>query len=192
MRDTCSRSSIRDFRQRYQGTIGSFIKDDGSKMFVWITEVTDRQVEFQDTGGNTYTAVHDNGVTFEFTQVPLGWFNSSKGPLFVCRKPARQYQRGISSGNTYIMLGGSWRGIGVNLETIADIYTYSEKYSPTMVAWALSKHFAYYGTRFYFYDTDIGAIDPKTNVIKLKTNLYVQEVSDCVKRTGLPFTVEVT
>jgi hypothetical protein len=190
MRDTCSRGSIRDFRQRYQGTIGSFIKDSGDKMFVWITEVTDRQVEFQDTNGNTYTAIHDNGVTFEFTQVPLGWFNSSKGPLFVCRRPARQYQRGISPGNTFI-IGVNGSTISVNLETIADIYTYSEKYSPTMMAWALSKHFAYNNNHFYFYNTVIGTIDQKTSVIKLKTNLYVQEVSDCVKRNGLPFTVEV-
>ena len=190
MRDSCSIAAARDFRQRYQGTIASYVKDSGDKMFVWITEVTERQVEFQDCAGNPYTAIHGNGVTFEFTQVPLGWFNSSKGPVFMCRKPARQYQRGIAHGNTKMFRGDTWAGMEISLTNIADVFTYAEKYSPLMTGWALSKHFAYVANRFYFYDTEIGRINAN-NVIKLSADTYAQEVSDCVKRNSLPFTVEV-
>jgi len=186
MKESCTTATSRDFRQRYQNTIGVYTDTKGIKSYVWIREVEENEVSFEDTKGGSYRAMNDTGVEFEFTQVPLGWFNSTKGPMFVSRMPARQYQRGISKGNTRIQ-NKDFTPIPVSLANVSDFLTFDKPYVGQK-DWVLNKHFAMINGIMFFFDRVIGEVEG--TIIRLTCTVVQQELLDTIGRSGLPFTVE--
>lgn len=189
MKDTCTQDSLRDFKQRYHNTIGSIIKEDGSRDWVFIDEVREDGVLFKDNKGNSFHAVNGLGTEFEFTQVPMGWFNTSKGPILFSRKPAKQYQRGIAKANTLVR-NSDLCSIDLTLARVAEAFTYNKKWEGKL-PWALNKFFCIGGKNIlYFYSEPIGMIE--NNVIKISAACQVaQELRDTIQRLALPFTVEL-
>lgn len=186
MKEACTQGTSRDFRQRYQSTVGLYTAPNGVKSYVWIKAVDEEGVSFEDIKGGDYRAVNDTGVEFEFTQVPLGWFNSSLGPLFVSRIPARQYQRGISKGNTRIQ-NSNFENKTVSLSLVSDFLTYDKPYTGQK-NWALSKHFAIINGHIFCFDRQIGEVEG--TIIKLTCAVVQQELIDTIGRKNLPFIVE--
>jgi len=195
MKDTCTSDNLKDFKQRYQNTVGILLKDNGAKEWVWIENVDDHSVNFKTKSGQQFQAINGNGVTFEFTQVPMGWFNTSKGPVYICRRPARQWQRGISAGNTSI-ISSKFRAMQVSLDTVAEAMTSNYEYTGKLPT-ALSRYFCIAEDKtLYFRDIPIGTFDPDTDnksgrlVIPAACEVW-QELKDLVRRNRLPFTVEL-
>lgn len=189
MLDTCTYENQRDFTARYKNTIGSLVKEDGTKEWVWIAGINEDNVVFTTVDGMKYTATIGKGTQFEFTQVPMGWYNSPEGPIFFSRKPARQWQRGISNSNTHIY-DQYFNKVDLTLTRVVNAYTPQKPYKD-QPCWALSKHFAFNRDNvLYFYDVPIG--EKKDTSFFVQSCNVVQELSDAIKRNNLPFNVEIT
>lgn len=186
MKDTCTPDNSRDFRARYINTVGALVKEGGEKQWVWIKEVNDTKVSFSDLLGKDYEAINGKGVEFEFTQVPMGWYNTSKGPMLFMRKPARQWQRGIASGNTRIY-NSDMNPLHISLENVADAMSFKgvRKDWP----WALSKFFCVNKDKeLLFLDDTIGTLKDETFTVG-NTCSVVQELQDTLRRLGMPHIV---
>ena len=186
MLEACTFQTSKDFRQRYQGTIGQYTSS-GKKMFVWIEEVNSEKVVFKDTNGNVFYAANDQGTTFEFTQVPFGWFNSERGPLLFSRKPARQWQRGISTNNTEI-LNWEMQRQAVTLDIVSDAMSSFKRPWKMGDNWALNKFFCIIGPSIYFMDNIIGSVDGDT--ITLINNDVAQELTDAIHRGNYTYKIK--
>lgn len=187
MRESFSPAAAQDFRQRYRNTAGKYIKENGDPLWVWIQDVGDG-VSFVDTHGNDFFATGQGKAEFEFTQVPQGWYNTSKrGPVMFSRQPARQYQRGISRANTTI-IGSTGAAVGVSLDIVADAMTFDGKFGGKW-PWALSRFFMINERRqVWFLNTIIGELD-NTTIYVDNTCPVVQELGDTLRRNNLPFTI---
>ena len=189
MLDTCTYENQRDFTARYKNTIGSLVKEDGTKEWVWIAGVNDESVMFTTLDGMKYTASIGKGTQFEFTQVPMAWYNSHEGPMFFSRRPARQWQRGISSANT-LVYNQFLNKIDLTLGRVVQAHLPSGVYKK-QPAWALSKHFSFNKDNvLFFYDVPIG--EKKDLLFSVKSCNVVQELQDTIKRNNLPFQVEIS
>jgi hypothetical protein len=179
-------SGARDFRQRYEGTVGWVIGASGKKTLVNVESVRDRQVTLKDALGFDYTVAPNGTTVFEFQQVEAGWYPYKDTAAYMYRVPARQYQRGVSAGNTRIVSftpNGLLNDINVNLETLAEIF--SGKSSP--LVW--NRNFCLSPTgELYVHRTKIGATD-KTGTIILSSDLFYQEALDVVRRNALSYKV---
>jgi hypothetical protein len=188
MLDTCTAFNCEDFRQRYQNTVGWYVKETGEKQIVIIDKVGNDQVSFVTEEGTSAAAMNGTGVTFEFTQVPLGWYNTHIGPVFVSRRPARQWQRGISSKNTDLM---DWteRRVPFDLKVIKALFEDDGEFKG--LSYAPSKFFCLSTESLYFLNQKIGYLD-KNVIFVAPTCSVVQELKDALARRNLPFTVEFT
>lgn len=188
MLDTFTYENARDFTQRYKNTVGALVKEDGSREWVWISGINDDAVVFSTLDGMKYAASIGKGTQFEFTQVPMGWYNGNEGPMFFTRRPARQYQRGISSANTNIF-NQNLNKIDLTLGRVVQAYLPPKPYK-NQTAWALSRHFAFNEDNvLFFYDVPIG--EKKDMCFSVESCNVVQELQDVIKRNSLPFTLEV-
>jgi hypothetical protein len=180
MKDTCTRENRRDFRQRYQGTMGWLIKESGEQELVYIDNVDDAYTSFIDNSGQRCVAKHNMGVEFSFTQLERGWFNSPRYPVFISRIPARQWQRGICAANTSMRFPykDSLAAIDVTIESVGEclMATSSETKKPVV----LSKFFCVYEGKVWFLDKQIG--QEKDGTITLDDDTYRQELSDTINR----------
>jgi len=208
MKDTFTTENANDFHRRYQGTFGWYIggKTDTTKKLVEITEVRDRRCTFRDVDGRQYHATIDSGVIFEFEPLQSGWWNGSDNSTYlVQRVPARQWQRGVSRGNTSILrlfsdtLGELQQLPEITIEALHTIYVegvssvdaWQDYWKGNRSGAALSRYFAVGPSkRMYFKDKLIGEC-PENGLIKLSAGLCLQEVQDTVKRLGLEIQVNV-
>lgn len=199
MKDSLTRHNSRDFRQRYEGTYGFYHTMSGLKLLVYVSSVTERQATFRDLQGKEYFTYADSGETFEFIPVNRGYYNGVKDTYFLARVPARQWQRGISSGNTMgsVFYKGALCASDLNfeflykalVETTTNTEAWAQYLNKQREAIALSRHFAITRNQFYFYHNPVGQIEG-TKII-LKTPSIQQEVNDVVRRNKFNFTVEV-
>lgn len=198
MRDSYTSENHRDFNARYAHTYGWLIQGD-KRSLVFMEEGDEERFTFTTGGLQRYTAYIDGGAVFEFIPIKMGWFNASDGRIiFLERHPARQWKRGICGDNTWAYSYASWGGIGaervtyellksifVDAPVITNLDIIAKTISKQPVA--LSQHFALANGNVFFYKTSVGAFN--NGQIKLTNTIMQQELSDCIRRSGLPWSI---
>ena len=199
MKDSLTSNNYQDFRQRYEGTFGFLIKpNDHKKLLVQLVSVNSEQVDFLDKNGHYYNVVCDSGVPFEFIPVDRRVVNLQRGrTVFACRKPARQWKRGVCADNTVFVNIETGKTLSVGFDLIESVYSqdetsyvdyYQQYKSGKRFSVALSDKFCVFDGNLFLYNTKVGSL--KDDVAKVST-LFRQELSDVCKRNNLPITVEV-
>lgn len=204
MKDSLTSQNHQDFRQRYQGTFGWLLQDD-KKTFVLINSVDHRAVTFVTSKGQELFANVDGGINFEFIPVNRGWFNTLKDVVYLYRHPARQFNRGISSGNTgakVFLSTGQLNDISTTMKVLSPVFEHEVSYSKaweefcnkSRVNVAISKHFAICGNnnRVFFDNQECGEYHPPGSKGGNQTNMLIQlsepsigqEVRDALRRIG--------
>lgn len=195
MKDTLTSQNFQDFRQRYRGTFGLYSPSEDRKILVRLTEVDSDQVIFEDARGGSYNVRANSGIPFDFFSVERQLYNNNGAVLYVHRKPARQWQRGISDANTTITNLVTGSNVSVNFLNIQSLFDASSKYRTAveqLVAGkvknaALSKRFAVVEGKLYMFDTPIGRYE---NGVATVEELYSQEFTDLVKRNNYEITIK--
>ena len=198
MRDTPTSLFHEDFRTRYRNAYGWLVKDDESKVLVYIKDVN-RQVVFTTVDLMEYYANYDQGVMFEFLPITRGWYQTRDGVVLLQRIPAKQYCRGISKGNTACSTVNSYgefcAGAGLTHQIIHDVFvakpvsvlaSFLAGLSPTFI---INPFFLIAKDYVYMYDRVIGTYNDKN--ITLDSSMYVQELSDSLQRINAPIGVKV-
>lgn len=186
MIDLFTSSGARDFRQRYEGTVGWVIGESGKKTLVSVESVRDRQVLLKDAFGFDYSVAPNGTTQFEFQQVDAGWYPYKDSAAYLYRVPARQYQRGISANNTVIL---TFDAKGRLFQTNVDLPTLSEIFSGNKSKFVWNKNFCLSPTNIlYVHKTEIGKLG-KDGTIMLNSDLFLQEALDVVRRNSLPYKV---
>lgn len=190
MIDKLTTENLRDFRQRYSGSYG-WLHNTKEKRLVFISEVGESEVKFQDEKGFTFQVAADSPVDFEFTQVFTGWFAGDKRPTLAMRVPARQYCRGISTQNTRFYHGTSdgIRNIAFSFNEIYNCLTKREAKIYNKEQMVLSKNFAVDSNTVFARNIMIGSYNGGT--IKLVAQAFHQELVDVIRRNGLDIKVEL-
>lgn len=197
MRDTFSSANMHDFNGRYADTYGFLLSKDDSRRLVLFNECSDDFAYFQtEDGGLKYHAKRDAGARFEFIQVDHRFFNAADGHTYLVeRRPARQWKRGISRQNTTLYQLSSTDGIRtekMSLKLLNDIFAdfsdaqYNPQINPSLAereTVALSRNFAIYQGKVYFYSIIVGDVEKDMLLINRKS-LVRQEVDDAVNRNG--------
>lgn len=201
MIESPGRDNISDFKQRYQGVIGWFVRDNGTKVPVIVSYVSSSKVTFKDAKDGEYFANLDAGVKFEFLPCQRAWINTDEGPLLLQRIPARQFKRGVCSDNTSIHqllssgpypTGGAWsstafKALAETVDYATAVDAFLQAKCPSV---ALSKHFAVGpDDSVWFYSIKIGTFNRKENKVSLSSSLVLQEFSDMVRRNNYTFKV---
>ena len=176
----------RDFRQRYLNVFGYF-PTGGSEVLVKVTEVDNTKTVFVDERGLSYTAYADKGVMFKFIPVTKRLFFHDSELCLVTRKPARQYQRGITYENTNMqtVFGG---GVEIDFDSIHS-YSKNKQHKGDSHNLLLNDMLAIYASSLFLYNHNIGYVSGKS--IALTNPLFKQEVSDAIRDKGLNYEVVV-
>jgi predicted CopG family antitoxin len=174
----------RDFQARYQGTYGWYQKASGQKLLVTLVEVDEHACKFVDADGGIFTALSDKGNNFQFIPVKRGIYRTHHGLVYCRRIPAKQYKRGIASGNTYIAaLGG--RQIKLDFKIIEEMFGEHdqqevEKFkSGERQNVVFNNAFAIAMDRVWLYDNIIGVQGVRR--LSLTHQLFKQEMEDIVR-----------
>ncbi len=198
MRDTYTSENHRDFNARYAGTYGWLVQG-GNRSLVHMIEGNDEFFTFNMGTSQTYKAYIDGGAVFEFIPIKMGWFNTNDGEVcFLERHPARQWKRGICESNTWVIAMRTYglHGSQLNYKKLASIYLnpinttkdyiLARRNANTPVA--LSQHFSVSAVgEVYFYKTPVGVCNK--DQIDLHVDAVKQELSDCIRRLELPWSV---
>lgn len=204
MIETPTRNNLADFKQRYSGVMGWYMdKDSQAKTLVRVHSVGTDRVTFRDSVGNTFYALVDGGIAFEFLPVEKAWRNTKDNTYYIHRVPARQWRRGICEENTTIhslpaMLGQDYEQIGW-YERIFAVYSTPQDYSKEVTRFladkrphvAISPHFAVNKDSLFFNNIKVGKYVAKNTEFQLSDSgvMIEQEVRDCITRNKYPFTV---
>lgn len=197
MKDTLTSANHRDFRQRYEGTFGFFSPDGRSPLLVQLDTVEPSRVNFKDKRGTSYHANVDSGIPFEFIQVQRRVVNfADDDVIYISRKPARMWRRGLCADNTSITNLKTMRRAALNFATVESAYQNNITYESAVIEFlagnrknvAVDDKFSIIGGALYLYDTVIGSYADKT--VKV-SHIFKQEFSDLVRRKVLPITVEI-
>lgn len=185
MRDTLTSENRRDFSQRYSHSYGYYINDKGVKTPVFIGDVDEDAAHFKTLDGLDFTAYCNGGVNFEFAQISRRIWLGLDGVLYYTHRiPQRQWQRGISEGNTsfHILTPDGPLNIGISLSVMRNILL-ENPLKTIGVNTLLSEQFAICGKSVYLYNMLIGSFNSKENNITLnsKHSMFYQEVTDVCK-----------
>lgn len=179
-------STARDFRQRYEGTIGWVITPSKRELLVVVENVNDRRVILRDVMGFDYTITANSGVAFKFQQIQAGWYPYKDSAAYMWRVPAsRNWQRGISSNNTRIVQlddHGRASDLPVDLTTLAELLVGTQ--SPCVLS---SNFYLAPSGSLFVHREKIGVLDKATGNIKLNSEMFVQEINDIIRRKSLPY-----
>lgn len=195
-----TRRGANDFNRRYTGTFGHFLKEDGSKIMVMVEEVGEDSVRFSDKARNPYTANADRGNRFEFLPVEQGLYDLNNDLVYVSRRPARQWKRGICVDNTRLYSHLHATELGVTHPRLDAMFGAKPKdyFQKTLKDYcegkrhgiALSQQFGCWAERLYIYSRCVGTVDRNNGVIQVE-KMFSQELKDLVRDKELPFKVEV-
>jgi len=193
MREVFTSAGRQDFRQRYEGTFGWYAND-GKRLLVSVDRVLDGVMHFSDQNKVQYSANADKGVGFEFLPVERGLHNIDSDMVYMYRKVARQYKRGICPDNTVIRSFSTWDYIKIKHDVLEKLFTpvKVEEYindwrNGKRVGVAFSQQFGVFKNNVVVYDNVIGKFDDET----FKVNpLFKQEIQDIMKKYGLPYSVK--
>jgi hypothetical protein len=199
MKDSLTSNNYRDFRQRYEGVFGFFSPEGKKPLLVQLSSVEETKVNFIDVLGVNYHVNVNSGIPFDFLPIERKVVNIiGDDILYACRKPARQWQRGVCSANTSITsLCVPTRRIGFGFNLVSAVWDTPVPYSTAIEEFsygvrknvALDSRFSIIGDKVHLYNTPIGSYVSGTLQI---IPLFKQEVSDTVFRNNLKFKVEVT
>jgi hypothetical protein len=198
MRDTYTSENHRDFNARYAYTFGWLVQGDKQSL-VHLQEGDEECFKFTKGTTQTYTAYIDGGAIFEFIPIKMGWFNANDGHIiFLERHPARQWKRGICTENTWAYIHTPWGIVAerVSYQLLESIFVNPIKVDKELILnkvnaslpVALSQHFAVANRAVYLYKTIIATID--NNVITMRNDIVKQELSDCIRRLGLDWSIK--
>lgn len=196
MKDTYTSENGRDFRQRYVGCFGRYTTSRGEKLTVYIEDLTPTEVRFQNKEGISLSARVDSGVEFEFYPLNRRLTDYNGTVVYSERKPQRQWQRGVCSGNTRIMDLVRMREVAVDHVVVDAIYnsepnylnTYSDFEAKRRTNFLLSDKFAVINGSLYVYDKKIGTMVGNTITV---SEMFAQEVKDALNRSDFR-TLKVT
>ena len=176
----------RDFRQRYLDVFGYFPTERGD-VLVRVNHVDDAKTTFVDAKGLSYTAYADKGVVFRFIPITKRLFFYKKNLCLAHRKPARQYQRGITYNNTTMqtMFGDA---LTVDFDTI-EAYSNNRDPDTDKGDLLINNMLAIYSNSVYLYNLNIGAVLQSSKRIVLHTKLFRQELTDSLRDNGLNYEV---
>ena len=196
--DTLTAKNYEDFKQRYNGCFGFIELENKKDILCRITGVSMDKVTFDTEGGQGFWAYCDQDVKFKFFSVTRGWFQSpGQRPVLFMRIPARQFSRGITSGNTSVM---QWRlgrvaPIRIGFEELKslfapDVQVFDPKNGSAQL---ISKHFAVSPfiqgncRELYLFDRVVGTIDG--NKVTITHQPVKQEFFDVCRRKQLPLEI---
>jgi hypothetical protein len=197
MKEEFKAAGWRDFAQRYENTFGWFITELGERKLVQLTDVTDAVLRFVSKEGMTYFAHADKGNVFEFIPVTKGVYQYGEDVVYVCRKPARQWKRGLCHDNTLIQNLSYGGFIEVDFPIIESIYKdndnvvlekFREDMSPFNVA--LDNIFSINGNRLMLYGNNIGMFNREREEVILTSPIFKQEVKDLFRSLSMEVVVE--
>ncbi len=174
----------RDFRQRYLEVYGFFPVED-REILVNVTNVGENNMSFVDARGISYTAYADKGVVFRFIPVNKRLFYHDGQLCYASRRPARQYQRGITHANTEFRTVYG-HGLEVDFATVKS-YVNSRDKKNAGKCLILSDFLGITDNMLFLYNQNIGVV--YGNKLELNTPLFKQEVMDAVKANGLSYEV---
>ncbi len=190
MKDTPTRANAQDFSQRYRNCYGWLEKSPTEKVLIQITGVDTNQVTFNTVKSKGFFAYCDKNVIFEFLPVTRGFIPTKDQVLLFTRIPARQFQRGISNGNTAVQVlsGRGFLTTDLSLELLHNAFVEPVSYEESFKTFdkascvALSLNFALTKTNLYFMNRQAGSFDYKTKTIT-PVEIIKQEVQDLITRS---------
>lgn len=189
----------RDFRQRYEGCYGFFKPPQAEhKLMVLLRGIQEDRLSFLDENGISMEAVADRGHVFEFIPVQRKLFLYNNRLHYISRRPARQWQRGISDNNTQVRDITRGEFVSVNFKRLQAALddgppklSTLEKYCKEKVAaFLISQHFGVSDEQVFLYNTVIGTFDKETSTITLTEPVFKQELSDAIREAKFPLKVE--
>lgn len=192
-------NNARDFKQRYQGSFGTFLAESG-KVLVRIDGVSDARVDFVGAKGEPYFVRPDSGYNFEFLPGTKKVFEhpNDNDLLLVTRIPARQWHRGIHRDNTrFLSLLGNGN-YPVDFPLLESMVKEPRKPLDVRLKQYMSggSNYAQINSMFSFvdrnvlvYDQRIGRINPADGKITLSSALLRAELIDALQPSTLDFKV---
>jgi hypothetical protein len=189
MIETFTSENSGDFQARYAETFGWLHRTD-RKQFINLESVIEDKVSFSIGTHHKYSVNINSGINFEFIPVDRGWFNTTNGEVvYLQRRPARQWKRGISESNTEIYDAYRSR-VDLTFARLSSIFENPNKWGIKPSQCAISKQFAMLpdGT-VYFYLHCVGRwVD---NTIILDNSIVEQELRDQLTRQQSTIEVKV-
>lgn len=200
MKEAFTSIGSRDFRQRYEGTYGFYNTDSGEKRLVLLNSINEREVRFSDAARQEYVALADGGTEFEFIAPVKKLFAAADTILYISRRVARQFQRGVSLANTRIVNLATNSEVSITFTRLVQAYESEPVNVPLRVTMyradkrdtvLLSDMLAIVGTQLYLYGEPIGEVNKEEKKFILSEDLFRQEVIDVINANQLSFTVEI-
>lgn len=191
MLDTLTSENWRDFSQRYKGTYGWYSPEKGTKIPVFISEVAQDHLKFVGLDNREFEARADKGVAFQFAPLNRRIHVGNDGHAYVvCRRPARQYRRGICGDNTFIyrLTAAGVKSMPISTATMKILL--AEEGMKVSNGVKLSNAFCLVGPAFYAYEQLIGAFADNSITLNPRAKLLIQEVKDAIRDSSLNFKVE--
>jgi hypothetical protein len=185
-----------DISRYYKSTYVKF-KETGDKLF-YIRHVTPVSVTGCDEDGTEFELFLGNDYPYEVDYIlpRKSFFQANKRAILLQRIPAKQYQRGISTGNVRLTglakTGGlSTHEIGFDLlKAFVTKQAFPRldeaiKNTARNVSVALSSRIAYVPDVGYFYvdTTVIAQVDKKTKQIHMLQNVFRNEMQELVQNS---------
>ncbi len=190
MKEEFKGAGASDFKQRYQGTYGWYVKSDKSLHLVKLSSIGERACTGVDAAGMEYRFVADAGNEFSFLPVEKGLYLVDDEVILVTRKPARQWKRGLCSENTVFTNLSTGRNQAVDFRTVASIFTKDVK-APEYKAGTdivFRNYAAFVKDKVYVLELEVGTI--KDKVITMSNGYFTQELSDIIRDFKLPLTIQ--
>jgi hypothetical protein len=198
MKEQFTSDGYKDFRQRYEGTFGYYTTETNKRLLVQVTEVNPVEMKFVDRNRGDYVALSDKGHVFEFVAPVKRLFDMRGRVALIIRKPAKQYQRGISASNTQVVLLDTGTVLAPSFNNLSCAFTddgfnkqkFAEYVDGKREQVVLSRMIALVRDDVFLYNAIVGTVDRQTKTFKCAP-MFKQEVSDCVRDLALDFNVEV-
>jgi hypothetical protein len=170
MRDSFTTDNARDFNARYVQSYGYYIDEaKGTRLPVLLKSIDGDTLYFSDLNDTEFNTRADRGAVFEFMQMTRRIYQGVDGNLYyIARRPARQWQRGISGANTiaYMLTDGGTAQVNVDNRLMRQVmFDHKDKANN---GYKLSDQFAIVGGVVYLYNHVIGVYDIKSKSITLK------------------------
>jgi len=185
----------RDFSQRYGESYGWLPREGKPDLPVYIRNVDGGTLYFEDLDENQYHVFADKDVSFKFHQMRRALYVGGSGRVYVIeRRPARQWQRGVSRNNTNLFVYNADRRrfdpSRIGHGTMRDIMAKGSK--PSVPGVIMSDIFCILHDTVYMYYTPIGAasnLDGTWSVtLSPKFASFKQELSDAARDSKTKFT----
>ena len=169
MRDSFTTDNTRDFNARYVQSYGYYIDEaKGTRLPVFLKSIDGDTLYFSDLSDTEFNTRADRGAVFEFMQMTRRIYQGIDGNLYyIARRPARQWQRGISGGNTlaYLLTDMGPAQVTVDNRLMRQVmFDHKGKVNNGI---KFSDQFAVCGTVVYLYNNVIGSYDAKSKSITL-------------------------